>query len=86
MHVDLVEVGDGADDVGTDVALVVEGLEAAVDSHVGVLLKRRFSRLGGRVAVDPLLHFNEACAVVEFVGYICGLGGDGADLADEGDL
>lgn len=38
MHVDLIEVGDGADDVGADVALVVEGLEAAVDSDVGILL------------------------------------------------
>ena len=45
-----------------------------------------FAVSGGRVAVDPLLYFDEAGAVVEFVGYVCGLGGDGADLADKGDL
>jgi hypothetical protein len=86
VHVDLVEVGDGADNVGANMALVVKGLEAAVDSNVGVLLQERFGNIGRCVAVNPLLYFNEASAIVKFVGYVRGLGGDGADLADEGDL
>ena len=87
---DLHFVGDGADDVGADVAFVVEGLEAAPD--VGVVVFGEFGfwgigGIGGRgVDVDPLFDFDGAGAVVEFVGDVGGLGGDVADLADEGDL
>lgn len=86
VHADLVEIGDGADNVGTDMALVVKGLEAAVDPDIDVLLQRGFGSVGRRIAVDPLLYFDKASAVVELVSNVCGLGGDGADLADEGDL
>ena len=86
-------VRDGSDDVGADVPFVVESLEAAPDARPFVLDELRFRGAGvvvggvhGGVGVDPLLHFYGAGAVVELVGYVCGLGGYVADLADEGDL
>lgn len=83
-------IGDGADDVGADVALVVEGLEAAPDAGVVVFDEFGFLGIGGIVGggvdVDPLFYFDGAGAVVELVGDVGGLGGDVADLADEGDL
>ncbi len=86
VHADLIEVSNRPNDVGPDMTLVIERLEAAIDSDVGVLLQERFASLGRRVAIDPLLYFDQASAVVEFVGYVCCLGGDGTDLANEGDL
>ncbi len=91
---DLVVVGQWTDDVCTDVAFVVEGFQAAPDAGVGVFDESRFGVVGvvGRVhgcdgvGVDPLFYFNGAGAIVEFVSYVCGLGGDVADLADECDL
>lgn len=83
--VDLVEVVDGADEVGADVALLVERLEAAPHAHVlvqgvlgvGVLLL---------VGVHPLLDVDDASAVVEPVGDVGGLRADLAHLPDDGDL
>lgn len=86
MVVDLVEVGDGADDVGADVALVGEGLEATPDADVGVHLAARVRGLVLLVDVDPLLDLNLAGAVVDLKGDIGGLGLDVADLPDECDL
>lgn len=89
---DLHFVGDGSYDVGADVASVVESLQAAPDAGPFVLGELGFGGGGvgggvhGGVGVDPLFHFDGAGAVVEFVGYVCGLGGYVADLADEGDL
>jgi hypothetical protein len=37
-------------------------------------------------AVYPLLDFDDACAIVDFVCYVGGLGCNAADLAYEGDL
>ncbi len=83
-------IGDRANDVGADVALVVEGLEAAPDAGVVVFNEFWFlvfgGVVGGGVDVDPLFYFDSAGAVVEFVGDVGGLGGDVADLADEGNL
>lgn len=83
--VDLVEVGDGADEVGADVALAVEGLDAAPDADVALEVEA-----GGVVVllirVDPLLGLDETRAVVELEGDVCWLRGDLADLGDEGYL
>jgi len=38
VRIDLIEISDGAKDMGADVALVIEGLKAAKDSDIGVLL------------------------------------------------
>lgn len=37
-------------------------------------------------SIDPLLDFHGAGAIVEFVGDVCGLCADVADLADKGQL
>lgn len=90
---DFVLVVDGADDVRADVALVVEGFHAAPDA--GPLADLQLALAGdgvaelvvlGGVGVDPLLDLDGAGAVVELVGHVRGLGGDVADLANEGDL
>lgn len=83
--VDLVEVVDGADEVGADVALAAEGLEAAPDADVLVGLVLGLQVLG-LVGVDPLLDVDGARAVVEAVGYVGRLRVDLAHLADDGDL
>ena len=86
MVVDLVAVCHRTDQVRGDVALAVEGLQTAPDAQV-----LPFFRLGlcvclVGICVYPLLYFDYAGAVVDFVGCVCGLGGDGVDLADEGYL
>lgn len=90
---DFVLVVDGADDVRADVAFVVEGFHAAPDAGPFADLQLALAGDGvaelvvlGRVGVDPLFDFDGAGAVVELVGHVRGLGGDVADLADEGDL
>jgi hypothetical protein len=83
--VDLIEVGDGPDDVRADVALVGEGLEAAPDADVRVQLEARLGVVL-LVSVDPLLDLDLAGAVVDLEGDVCGLRVDAADLADKGDL
>lgn len=87
-------VGDGPDDVGADVAFVVEGFEPSPDASPVVGCEGW--GFGGVVFVvataahvvffEPLLDFDNAGAVVELVGCVGGLGGDVADLADEGYL
>lgn len=87
-------VGDRADDVGADVAAVVESFEPAPYARPLVLGQFRFGAedasgvvgAGAAVCVNPLFHFNGAGAVVEFVGYIGGLSGDVADLTDKSEL
>ena len=78
--------------MGSDVAFIVESLQAAPDTGPFVLDELWF-RWGGvrggvhsSIGVDPLFHFYGAGAVVEFVGYVCCLRGYVADLADERDL
>jgi hypothetical protein len=46
----------------------------------------RLDGLGVGIDVSPLLDVDEAGAVVDLEGCVCGLGGDGVDLADEGEL
>lgn len=86
MHADLIEVLDGANDVGSDVALVVEAAQAAPHAHVVVLVQGGEHGVGGGVRVEPLLDLDEAAAVVELVRCVGGLRGQRADLPDEADL
>jgi hypothetical protein len=84
--IDFVEVGDGADEVCSDVAFVIEGLDAAKDAQVlSFFWERPYGRWVG-VAVEPLLDFDDAGTVVDFKGCVGGLLLDGVDLADEGYL
>jgi hypothetical protein len=83
--VNLIRVLDRANEVRAQVALVAEGLEAAPRAYVRVLDDGRFVR-GVCFRVDPDFDFDGAGAVVEAVGYVCGLLGDVADLADYCDL
>ena len=85
---DLVVVGDGLDVVGADVALVVEALDAAPDADVrvegaGVLGAVLVVLL---VGVEPLLHLDDARAVVDPKRHVGRLRGDGAHHADKGHL
>jgi len=57
--------------VGSDMFFVVEFVEFAPDAHIGVVINSRTH--GFVVWVDPLFHFYCTGAVVEFVGYVCGL-------------
>lgn len=91
--VDFVFVVDGSDDVGADVAFFIECLQAAPDACPFSDFQFPFSGdrvtqfvVLWRVGIDPLFYFYGSCAVVEFVGHVCSLGGDVADLADEGYL
>lgn len=51
--------------------------------YVLTFLRDGLGVLGLNFVVDPLLYLYEARAVVDFVGVVCGLGGDGVHLADE---
>lgn len=64
--------------------LVVEGFETAPDVNVFSFFWQRASVFGVLVAVDPLLYIDEAGSVVELERVVCGLGGYGVDLTDEG--
>lgn len=88
---DLHLVRHGPDDVRAYVPLVVEGFQAAPDARPLVGDQGGFATaaggaVAGVVGVDPLLDFDDAGAVVELVGGVCWLGGDVADLSDEGYL
>ena len=85
MVIDLIHIGQWPDEVSPQMAFLVEGLEPAPGAHVAVLHDGRFVRCVG-VRVDPDFDFDDARAVVEAVGYVCGLLADVADLADDGDL
>ncbi|KAL9043429.1 MAG: hypothetical protein Q9214_003386, partial [Letrouitia sp. 1 TL-2023] len=101
VEADLHLVCHGADDVRADVpaAVAAEHLEPPPDAAVlvleqlvlacasivvVVLVAAAVWVLGAHV--DPLLYFDGAGAVVEFVGHVGGLRADVADLADEGQL
>ena len=93
MICDLHFVSDGPYDMCSHVAFIVERLQTAPDARPFVLDELGLGGDGGvghgvhgGVGVDPLFDFYRAGAVVELVGYVCGLGGYVADLADEGHL
>lgn len=78
--------------MSANVTFIIESLQSAPDSSPFVLHELRF-RGGGAihvhgsgVGVDPLLDFDGAGAIIDFVGYIRCLGGDISNLANEGYL
>lgn len=85
-------VREWADDVGANVAFVVEGLQLSPDTSPFILDKLGLCRTAVdvhrvlRVCIDPLFHFYCAGAIVEFVGDVSRLGGDVPDLTHEGYL
>lgn len=68
------------------ISLIIEPPQPAPNTHIHVLFQRGEHRVRGRVRVEPLLDLNQTRAVVELVRRVCGLGGQRADLPDEGDL
>lgn len=86
VHSDFIKIGDGTDDVGADVLLVIEGLDAAPDPNISIICELYLLRVFWGVGVNPLFDINEASAIVEFVGYVGSLLGDIANLSDERDL
>ncbi len=83
--IDLVEVVDGADEVGANVFPVVEGRETAVDAHVRVWLVFGVG-IAGLLGIDPILDVNNARAVVDLVCDVGCLGVYGSHLSDDGNL
>jgi hypothetical protein len=56
--INLVVISDRTDDMGRDVTLAVEGLQASKYAQVLAFLGLRLCGRGVRVAVDPLLYFD----------------------------
>ena len=79
---DFVEINHGSDEMHGEVALAVVVLELAGHAHI-LAFGGEGSGVGGvGFGVGPLLDFDEAGAVVEFVGCVGGLLEDGLDLGD----
>jgi hypothetical protein len=85
MIVDLVEVCHGSDNMRTDMTLVIEGLETAPNTNVGLELETRVG-IVLLIDIDPLLDLNRSGAIFDLEGDICRLGLDVANLSDECDL
>ncbi len=69
----------------TNVFFPVESFDPAPDADILAFFPD--SRLSvDRFSIDPLFYIDEASAVVKSVSYICSLGCDGVDLANEGYL
>lgn len=93
MVVDFVEVLDGSNDMSTNMSFAVKSLHSSPYSAVSILFQFRFCWvecvhliLIRLLAIHPLLDFDDACPIVDFVGYVGGLCGDVANLSYEGDL
>jgi hypothetical protein len=93
MVVNLVVISDRSNNVCADMFLVIEGLQFAPDSAVTFFDELRFrstfiAHLVGQrhVTIVPLLHFNNASPVVDFVGDVGSLCADVSNLTDECDL
>lgn len=96
MHMQLINIPQRPHTMRTNKPLIRKRAHAPKNPRIPIqldlVLPRRartlpIIRLHGilrRARVDPLLDFDLAGAVVDLVGYVCGLGADVADLADEG--
>lgn len=91
--VNLIVVRDRSDDMCANVFLIVEGLQLAPHSAIRVFDEFRFRVIavahlisGRHLTIVPLLDFDDACAIVNFVCDVCSLCTDVPNLADEGDL
>lgn len=95
---DLHLIRDRPDDMRADMSPVIESFQPSphprpfiLHEPGGIVLAAACpappAEIHGRgLGIDPLFDFDGAGAVVEFVGDVGGLGGDVADLANEGDL
>lgn len=72
---DLIEIGNGTDDLGADMSLAVVYPQLSPCAGVVILDELRSgSNLGlASIRIDPLLYFNGASAIVELVRYVCRL-------------
>ncbi len=93
--IDLIQIRNRSNDMRTNMSPVVKRLQPAPNLGISVLHELRLPPFtfhvhpvvcGRSVRVYPLLHFDYAGAIIELVGYVCRLGADVADLADECDL
>lgn len=69
-----------------DVSLAIEGFGTAPDADVVAFFGLGFLETVFGFGIDPLFYVDVASAVVECVGYVCGLRVYAVDLADECDL
>lgn len=81
--VDLVEIGDGTDSLGGNVALIVELLQLAPDVDVISFLGYEFLILGRRVAINPVLDIYYSGAVVDPIRCVRCLGRNPSNLSYE---
>lgn len=70
----------------SNMPLVVKALHASKDSAIASLFQSFHFWVWWRLGVEPLLDLDQAGAVVQLIGCVCGLLGESADLADEGYL
>lgn len=86
MVIHLVEILDLSDDVGVDELLASKRPHFAPDASVDALGELELClRLVDRL-VDPYYDLDAPRSIIESVGHFGRLGGDVADLTDEGDL
>lgn len=86
MHRHLIHIRDRANKMTPHMTLIIEALHATKHSAIASLFQSLHLWVWWRLGVEPLLDFNEAGAVVQLVGCVCGLLCKAADLADEGHL
>ena len=72
---DLVEIGNGTDDLGADMSLAVVYPQLSPCAGVVILDELRpGSNLGlASIRINPLLYLNGASAIIELVCYVCRL-------------
>jgi len=72
---DLVEIGNGTDDLGADMSLAAVCPQLSPCAGVVILDELRpGSNLGlASIRIDPLLYLNGASAIIELVRYVCRL-------------
>lgn len=88
---DFVLIRDRSDDMRAYMSPPSKSLDTAPRPSPIVLNQFRlvttaFFNGGAAVCIYPLLYFHSSCAIIKFVRYVCGLGGDVSDLADKGYL
>lgn len=91
MVCDFILIPDWSDDMRAYMSPPSKSLDPAPCPSPIVLYQFRFVATAffdrcAAVCIYPLLYFHRSCAIIEFVGYVGGLGGDVSDLADKGYL
>ena len=83
MECHFVHVENGPDNMSAHMTFIMERLESSPYVYVFSFFWHRPCVFGRSVIVNPLFYLDETGAVVDFVGIVCGLGGDRVDLADK---